>query len=72
MQVKDGVNTTEFWLALAAKIATVILMLLGKLDPTVGAGLLTGTAVLYGAERTYLKGQGVKNGKAAANGTYNP
>lgn len=52
---KNGLKTTEFWMAIVMTVAATILLLANKISDTQWMGLASGTSVVYTAARTYVK-----------------
>jgi hypothetical protein len=58
-ETKSAIYTTEFYLTILTNVSIIAAIFLGKLDPQLGFGFLTGGNALYGIARGIAK-QGIK------------
>ena len=53
--MKTGVQTSEFWLALATTIAATVLLGIGKITPEMWAAVAVGSTGVYSSVRGLVK-----------------
>ena len=59
--MKDGIQTTEFWVTLFTIVVIVILAATGKLTPEVLSIIVPGTAYIWGRTRVKQEENGGRN-----------